>query len=104
MFFSVIWSLARPLKIHALINNICCSVCLHPASKYYRFYLSRDRKFIIGCRPQLDLLIEKCFGDLQFLSDEFSKLEVMVSPSELDGGESSFAGRNERDPSLDLTR
>lgn len=43
---------------------------------------------LIAAPPQLDLLIAKCFGDLQFLSDEFSKLEVMVTPSELSGGES----------------
>lgn len=34
--------------------------------------------------------MEKCFGDLQFLSDEFSKLEVMVAP-ESNGGESHSA-------------
>ena len=25
--------------------------------------------------------MEKCFGDLQFLLDEFAKLEVVVSPA-----------------------
>ncbi len=29
---------------------------------------------------QLDSLFERSFGDLQFLADEFSKLEVVVAP------------------------
>lgn len=33
----------------------------------------------------------KSLGDLQFLSDEFSKLEVVVAPAVPDGGESSLS-------------
>lgn len=34
---------------------------------------------------QLDLLIERSFGGLQFLLDEFSKLEVMLAPASKEG-------------------
>lgn len=40
---------------------------------------------------QLDLLMDKSFGDLQFLSDEFSKLEVVVAPAVPEGGESPLS-------------
>ncbi|CAM9288934.1 unnamed protein product, partial [Pylaiella littoralis] len=42
-----------------------------------------------ACARRLDLLIKKCFGDLQFLSDEFSKLEMMVAPESSGGAEDS---------------
>ena len=34
---------------------------------------------------QLDSLIERCLGDLQFLADEFSRLEVVIAPESEDG-------------------
>ncbi|CAN0281888.1 unnamed protein product, partial [Ectocarpus fasciculatus] len=41
---------------------------------------------------RLDLLMDKSFGDLQFLSDEFSKLEVVVAPAVPEGDDSGKAG------------
>lgn len=43
-----------------------------------------------AAEKQLDLLIKNCFGDLQFLLDEFSKLEMaMAMALESNRGESS---------------
>ncbi|CAN0498096.1 unnamed protein product, partial [Ectocarpus sp. 12 AP-2014] len=45
---------------------------------------------------RLDLLMDKSFGDLQFLSDEFSKLEVVVAPAVQEGDDSGKAGTDSK--------
>ncbi|CAM9520163.1 unnamed protein product, partial [Ectocarpus sp. 6 AP-2014] len=45
---------------------------------------------------RLDLLMDKSFGDLQFLSDEFSKLEVVVAPAVQERDDSGKAGTDSK--------